>query len=34
MLRELILEEPELLPRELAVRFTDTHSTFASEASF
>jgi len=30
---ELALEEPELSPRELAVRFTDTQSYFVSEAS-
>ena len=30
---DLALEEPELSPRELAVRFTDTQSYFASEAS-
>lgn len=30
---ELALEEPELSPRELAVRFTDTQAYFVSEAS-
>jgi len=30
---DLALEEPELSPRELAVRFTDTQSYFVSEAS-
>jgi transposase InsO family protein len=30
---QLALDEPELSPRELAVRFTDTHSYFVSEAS-
>jgi len=30
---DLALEEPELSPRELAVRFTDTKSYFVSEAS-
>jgi transposase InsO family protein len=30
---DLALEEPELSPRELAVRFTDTHRYFVSEAS-
>jgi len=30
---ELALEEPELSPRELAVRFTDTQDYFVSEAS-
>lgn len=30
---ELALEEPELSPRELAVRFTDTRQYFVSEAS-
>ena len=30
---QLALEEPELSPRELAVRFTDTESYFVSEAS-
>ena len=30
---DLALEEPELSPRELAVRFTDTRSYFVSEAS-
>ena len=30
---ELALEEPELSPRELAVRFTDTKHYFVSEAS-
>ncbi len=30
---ELALEEPELSPRELAVRFTDTQGYFVSEAS-
>ncbi len=30
---ELALEEPELSPRELAVRFTDTRRYFVSEAS-
>ncbi len=30
---ELALEEPELSPRELAVRFTDTQKYFVSEAS-
>ena len=30
---ELALEEPELSPRELAVRFTDTKRYFVSEAS-
>ena len=30
---ELALQEPELSPRELAVRFTDTKSYFVSEAS-
>jgi putative transposase len=30
---DLALEEPELSPRELAVRFTDTQSCFVSEAS-
>jgi transposase InsO family protein len=30
---ELALEEPELSPRELAVRFTDTQSYFVSESS-
>ncbi len=29
----LALEEPELSPRELAVRFTDTQSYFVSESS-
>ncbi len=29
----LALEEPELSPRELAVRFTDTEKYFVSEAS-
>ena len=28
-----MLDEPALLPRELAVRFTDTKSCFVSEAS-
>ena len=32
-IRTLALEEPELSPRELAVRFTDTESYFVSEAS-
>jgi putative transposase len=30
---ELALDEPELSPRELAVRFTDTKNYFVSEAS-
>ncbi len=30
---DLALEEPELSPRELAIRFTDTQSYFVSEAS-
>ena len=30
---ELALDEPALSPRELAVRFTDSHSYFVSEAS-
>jgi putative transposase len=30
---QLALDEPELSPGELAVRFTDTHSYFVSEAS-
>ncbi len=30
---QLALDEPELSPRELAVRFTDSESTFVSEAS-
>lgn len=30
---ELALNEPELSPRELAVRFTDTQGYFVSEAS-
>src|SRR3954447_4601581 len=30
---QLALEEPELSPRELATRFTDTESYFVSEAS-
>ena len=30
---QLALDEPELSPRELAVRFTDQHSYFVSEAS-
>jgi putative transposase len=30
---DLALEEPELSPRELAVRFTDTQRYFVSEAS-
>ena len=30
---QFALEEPELSPRELAVRFTDTRSYFVSEAS-
>jgi putative transposase len=30
---ELALDEPELSPRELAVRFTDTQGSFVSEAS-
>ncbi len=30
---QLALDEPELSPRELAVRFTDTESYFVSEAS-
>jgi hypothetical protein len=30
---KLALDEPELSPRELAVRFTDTESYFVSEAS-
>ena len=30
---DMALEEPELSPRELAVRFTDTQSYFVSEAS-
>ena len=30
---ELALDEPELSPRELAVRFTDQHGYFVSEAS-
>ena len=30
---DLALEEPELSPRELAVRFTDTQSYFVSESS-
>jgi putative transposase len=30
---QLALDEPELSPRELAVRFTDTHRYFVSEAS-
>ena len=30
---DLALHEPELSPRELAVRFTDTHHYFVSEAS-
>ena len=30
---ELALDQPELSPRELAVRFTDTKSYFVSEAS-
>ena len=30
---QLALQEPELSPRELAVRFTDTESYFVSEAS-
>ena len=30
---DLALEEPELSPRELAVRFTDTKKYFVSEAS-
>jgi len=30
----LALDEPELSPRELAVRFTDTRRYFVSEASF
>ena len=30
---QLVLEESELSPRELAVRFTDTESYFVSEAS-
>ena len=30
---ELALDEPELSPRELAVRFTDTKRYFISEAS-
>ncbi|MBT3358804.1 MAG: helix-turn-helix domain-containing protein [Rhodospirillales bacterium] len=30
---ELALDEPELSPRELAVRFTDTKGYFVSEAS-
>ena len=30
---DLALDEPELSPRELAVRFTDTQSYFVSEAS-
>lgn len=29
----MALEEPELSPRELAVRFTDTQGYFVSEAS-
>ena len=32
-IRDLALEEPELSPRELAVRFTDTEKYFVSEAS-
>ena len=32
-IRKLALEEPELSPRELAVRFTDTENYFVSEAS-
>ena len=30
---DMALDEPELSPRELAVRFTDTQSYFVSEAS-
>jgi len=30
---ELVLDEPELSPRELAVTFTDTKGYFVSEAS-
>ena len=30
---QLALDQPELSPRELAVRFTDTESYFVSEAS-
>ena len=30
---DLALEEPEISPRELAVRFTDTKGYFVSEAS-
>ena len=30
---ELALEQPGLSPRELAVRFTDEHKSFVSEAS-
>jgi putative transposase len=30
---ELALEQPDLSPRELAVRFTDEHKYFVSEAS-
>jgi len=30
---KLVLDEPELSPRELAVRFTDTKHYFVSEAS-
>jgi hypothetical protein len=30
---ELALNEPDLSPRELAVRFTDTRKYFVSEAS-
>jgi len=30
---DMALEEPELSPRELAVRFTDTQGYFVSEAS-
>ena len=30
---DLALEQPELSPRELAVRFTDEHKSFVSEAS-
>ena len=30
---KLVLDEPELSPRELAARFTDTESYFVSEAS-